>query len=179
MEGGYESRITSGNRRHREAWGLTQRPLAEKLGVESSHAAFIESGRRKPSLKLVARLGDVLGLDQQDLLIQAHPEAKELIAEAKPETRRKTSASWQRFIENKQILARYSVTHHDLRPLETLSFLGTVHSAKEFLAILTLIETFRLLNENRSVSRNSGVGSERVCDSERMSLSRVAVFLDE
>jgi transcriptional regulator with XRE-family HTH domain len=126
-------------RRHREALGLTQRSLAQKLGVEASHVAFIESGRRKPSLKLVARLADVLGLDRQDLLIQAHPEAKELIAEARPEERRKTSPSWQRFIENKQLLVRYNVTDRELRALEGLSFLGTVDSAKEFLAILTLI----------------------------------------
>jgi transcriptional regulator with XRE-family HTH domain len=126
-------------RRQRQALGFTQRTLAQRLGVEASHVAFIESGRRKPSLKLVARLADVLGLDRQDLLIQAHPEAKELIAEAKPEERRKTSPSWQRFIENKQLLVRYNVTDRELRALEGLSFLGTVHSAKEFLAILTLI----------------------------------------
>ena len=101
--------------------------------------AFIESGRRKPSLKLVARLADVLDLDRQDLLVQAHPEAKELIDEAKPEERRKTSPSWRRFIENRQLLARYNVTDRELRALEGLSFLGTVDSAKEFLAILTLI----------------------------------------
>jgi transcriptional regulator with XRE-family HTH domain len=34
-------------RRQREALGLTQRLLAERVGVESSHVAFIESGRRK------------------------------------------------------------------------------------------------------------------------------------
>jgi transcriptional regulator with XRE-family HTH domain len=126
-------------RRHREALRLTQRSLAQRLGVEASHVAFIESGRRKPSLKLVARLADVLGLDRQDLLFQAHPEAKELIVLAEPEERRKTSLSWQRFIENKQLLDRYNVTDRELRALENLSFLGTVRSAKEFLAILTLI----------------------------------------
>ena len=125
-------------KRHREALGLTQRSLAQKLGVEPSHVAFIESGRRKPSLKLLARFADVLGLDRQDLLIQAHPEAKGLIAATQPE-RRKTSPSWRRFIENKQLLGRYNVTDRELRALEGLSFLGTVDSAKEFLAILTLI----------------------------------------
>ena len=126
-------------KRQREALGLTQRSLAQKLEVESSHVAFIESGRRKPSLKLVARLADVLDLDRQDLLIQAHPEAKELIDQAKPEVRRKLSPSWRRFIENKQLLVRYNVTDRELRALEGLSFLGTVDSAKEFLTILTLI----------------------------------------
>src|ERR1700746_3101021 len=94
----------------REGLGLTTRSLAQKLGVEASHVACIESGRRKPSLKLVGRLADILGVDRQGLLLLAHPEAKALIAEAKPERRRKAVLSWQRFIKNRELLARYHVT---------------------------------------------------------------------
>jgi transcriptional regulator with XRE-family HTH domain len=122
----------------REGIGLTQRQLAAELGVEASHVAFLESGRRKPSLKLVARIADTLGLDRQELLILAHPEAKGLIAEAES-ARNTTAPSWQRFITNRELLARYCVTNSELRVLEHLSMLGTVRSAKEFLAILTLI----------------------------------------
>jgi transcriptional regulator with XRE-family HTH domain len=124
---------------HRERSGLTQRALAQELGVEPSHVAFIETGRRKPSLKLVARLADILGVDRQTLLIVAHPEARELVAEAKAETPRKAAPSWQRFINNHELLAPYHVTDRELRALERLSLLGTVRSAKEFLAILMLI----------------------------------------
>ena len=123
----------------REGLGLTQRRLAEKLGVEASHVAFIESGRRRPSLRLVAKIADTLGLDRQHLLILAHPEAKALIAEANSRPPKKTAPSWQRFIKNHQLLARYHVTEPELRALEHLGLLGSVHSAKEFLAILTLI----------------------------------------
>ncbi len=123
----------------REGLGLTQRSLALKVGVEASHIAFIESGRRKPSLKLVARIADTLGLDRQELLILAHPEAKALIAEPKSETQKKIAPSWQRFIKNDELLARYQVTDRELRSLEHLSLLGTVRSPKEFLTILTLI----------------------------------------
>ena len=126
-------------RSRRDGLGLTQRELAEKLGVEASHIAFIESGRRKPSLKLIARLADILGLDRQTLLILTHPEAQELIAEARSQSRPKAPPSWQRFIKNHKLLARYNVTDRELNALEGLSLLGTVHSAKEFLAILTLI----------------------------------------
>jgi transcriptional regulator with XRE-family HTH domain len=124
---------------YREGLGLTQRGLAHQLGVEASHIAFIESGRRKPSLKLTARLADTLGLDRQNLLILAHPEAKELIAEPKSEQKRRTSPAWQRFIENRELLSRYNITDRELRVLERLSLLSTVVSAKEFLTILTLI----------------------------------------
>lgn len=126
-------------RTRREGLGLTQRALALRLGVEASHVAFIETGRRKPSLKLVARMADILGVDSQNLLILAHPEAKALLAEPKPETGGKTAPSWQRFIKNHELLARYHVTDRELQALEHLSLLGSVRSAKEFLAIVTLI----------------------------------------
>jgi len=123
----------------REALGLTQRALAQKLGVEASHVAFIESGRRKPSLKLVARLADTLGLDRQELLVLAHPEAKALLTANQAESPKKSTPSWQRFIKDHALLARYHVTKRELQVLEHLSLLGTALSAKEFLAILTLI----------------------------------------
>jgi transcriptional regulator with XRE-family HTH domain len=123
----------------REGNGLTQRQLAQKLGVEASHVAFLESGRRKPSLKLVAKLADTLGLDRQELLILAHPEAKALIAEDASSKSKNSAPSWRRFITNQELLARYCVTSRELQVLENLSMLGSVHSAKEFLAILTLI----------------------------------------
>jgi transcriptional regulator with XRE-family HTH domain len=123
----------------REALSLTQRALAQKLGVEASHVAFIESGRRKPSLKLVARIADTLGLDRQELLVLAHPEAKALLTANQVESPKKSTPSWQRFIKDHALLARYHVTKRELQVLERLSLLGTALTAKEFLAILTLI----------------------------------------
>jgi len=129
-------------RARREALGFTQRSLAQKLGVEASHVAFIESGRRKPSLKLVARIADTLGLDRQDVLILAHPEAGVLLSPTESEPGKKPPLSWQRFIKNSALLARYHVTKPELQVLEHLSLLGTAISTKEFLAILTLIRDF-------------------------------------
>ncbi len=123
----------------RKALGLTQRALAEKLGVEASYVAFIESGRRKPSLNLVARIADTLGLDRQQVLILAHPEAKALIAPTNSDVPKQATPSWQRFIKDRVLLTRYHVTKRELQVLEHVSLLGTALSAKEFLAILTLI----------------------------------------
>ncbi len=123
----------------REGLGLTQRSLAQKLGVEASHVAFIESGRRLPSLKLVARLADALGLDRQEVLLLAHPEARALLSQPESEARKSPPLSWQRFTKNSGLLARYRVTKEELQVLEHLSLLGTAISTKEFLAILMLI----------------------------------------
>jgi transcriptional regulator with XRE-family HTH domain len=126
-------------RSRREALGMTQRVLAQKLEVEASHVAFMESGRRKPSLKLVARIADTLGLDRQEVLVLAHPEAKGLLTPANLEPPRKATPSWQQFVKDSSLLARYHVTKRELQALEQLSSLGTELSTKEFLAILTLI----------------------------------------
>ena len=126
-------------RSSREVIGLTQRSLARKLGVEASHIANFEIGVRTPSLNLVGPLADILGVDRQALFILAHPEAKKLIAAGKPAKTLRLSPSWRRFIKNRQLLARYHVTDRELRTLEHVNSLGTVLSANEYLAILTLI----------------------------------------
>jgi len=127
----------------REGLGLTQRSLAQKLGVEASHVAFIETGRRMPSLKLVARLADTLGLDRQEVLLLAHPEARALLFEPESEAPKSPPLSWQRFIKNTALLARCHVTKRELQVLEHLSLLGTAISTKEFMAILMLIRDTR------------------------------------
>jgi transcriptional regulator with XRE-family HTH domain len=40
----------------REALGMTQRQIAEKLGVKASHIAYLENGRRNPSPNLLAKI---------------------------------------------------------------------------------------------------------------------------
>jgi transcriptional regulator with XRE-family HTH domain len=50
-------------RRERERTGLTQVELAARLGVASQHINMIESGKKKPSLDVLQRLGSELGLE--------------------------------------------------------------------------------------------------------------------
>jgi transcriptional regulator with XRE-family HTH domain len=123
----------------RQALGLTQHSLAQRVGIETSYVALIESGSRKPSLNLIIRLADALGLGRQEVFFLAHPEARAFLSRTGPEKRSKTSPSWRRFTKNSALLARYHVTSHELQVLEHLSLLGTAISIKEFLAILTLI----------------------------------------
>jgi transcriptional regulator with XRE-family HTH domain len=135
----HTSRLGELVRTRRAGLGLTQRSLAQKLGVEASHVGFIETGRRKPSLKLAAQLADTLGLDGQTLLILTHPEAKRLITKSKPEVPPHAAPSWRKFIQNRELLASYDVTDRELQALEKFSSLRTIRSSKEFLAILMLI----------------------------------------
>jgi len=82
----------------RQARGLTQRQLAEMLGVKGSHVAYLESGRRKPSFALIKHLADVLELDPQQLFLLAHPEAKSLLGSSADLVPLEDPAkAWQRF----------------------------------------------------------------------------------
>ena len=43
-------------KQRRGAYAYTQRELARKLGVKASHVAYLENGRRRPSLSLLSRI---------------------------------------------------------------------------------------------------------------------------
>ena len=47
----------------REKAGLTQLELSSMVGVSSAYYADIERGRYNPSLKVLTRLADILGID--------------------------------------------------------------------------------------------------------------------
>ena len=47
---------------------MTQRELAAATGIKASHIAYLENGRRKPSISLINRLAKTLGLDTKELL---------------------------------------------------------------------------------------------------------------
>jgi transcriptional regulator with XRE-family HTH domain len=124
--------------------GLTQRALADQVAIKASHVAYIESGRRRPSLMLLERIATALGLDRRELFVLAHPEAKGIIdssAQPKPEAPTSTDNAWQQFVNDRTLLARYNVTQRELNALKQLSLLGYVLTSREFLAILSLIRT--------------------------------------
>jgi len=48
--------------------GLTQAVLAERTGVTQAAIAGIEGGKREPSVALLIKLADALGVDMDDLV---------------------------------------------------------------------------------------------------------------
>ena len=105
-----------------------------------SHVAYLETGRRRPSLALLKRLADVLELDRWQLFLLAHPEAKSLLSSrAAPAPLEDPTKAWQRFVSTRTLRARYHITRREIQALKHLSLLGYVLTELEFLAVLTLI----------------------------------------
>jgi transcriptional regulator with XRE-family HTH domain len=119
---------------------LSQRTLARQLGVKPSHIAYLESGKRKPSLALMGRLEEALGIGRQRIFLLAHPEAEAMVNPSVRAVKPKTPAdAWRRFATDRPFLKRHGVTRRELRAFKKLSLLGYALSRHQFLAILIMI----------------------------------------
>jgi transcriptional regulator with XRE-family HTH domain len=124
----------------REELGLTQRELASKVNVKPSHVAYLEKDRRRPSLALVSRLADVLGLEKEPLFLLAHPEASSLIAARRePASRQNREQVWRDFAGNKVLLARHGIKPRELKVLSQVNLLGKITASRNFLFVLNAI----------------------------------------
>jgi transcriptional regulator with XRE-family HTH domain len=128
-------------KRQREALRLTQRELALKFGVKPSHVAYLENDRRRPSLMLLSRIADVLGLEKEELFLLAHPEARSLIRNRReaPASRSDRDQVWREFAHDKALLARHQVKPRELKVLSQVNLLGRVTAPRHFLFILNAI----------------------------------------
>jgi transcriptional regulator with XRE-family HTH domain len=127
-------------KQRRGAYAYTQRELAKKLGVKASHVAYLENGRRRPSLSLLSRIAETLELDKRRLFLLAHPEAQWIVGErreASPTKRREDA--WRRFAGDRGTLARHKVTEQELRVLKNVNMLGRVSRPNQYLFILNAI----------------------------------------
>jgi len=126
-------------KRRRLALGLTQRELAQSIGIRGSHIAYIEGGHRRPSIPLLARLAQRLGLRQQELFFLAFPEAAPIIKTRARARNGQVSDPWSRFARDGPLLKVHRVTKPELRLLRQVSLLGTVAAPRDFLFILSTI----------------------------------------
>ncbi|HXN85660.1 MAG TPA: helix-turn-helix transcriptional regulator [Candidatus Binataceae bacterium] len=123
----------------RTALRLTQRELAAEVGVKASHIAYIENDQRKPSLGLLKRLAETLGLEPRKMLFLAHPEAKYLTGDVRKPSTQSARSSWNRFSSNRILLRRHNVTRTELKVLKQVSLMENVADPRNYLFILNSI----------------------------------------
>jgi transcriptional regulator with XRE-family HTH domain len=58
-------------KRHRLAAGLSQEKLAEYAEIHRNHIGFLERGLRSPTVEVLVRIGDALGVPAWLLLKEA------------------------------------------------------------------------------------------------------------
>jgi len=105
-------------RRNRRQWGLTQRELAELLGLSSSGAVSrIEHSKRRPSTATLIACSIVFGLVTPDLFPILHVEIEEAVLGTAKELYERLETKNDKQSERKQkllkdILAR-AIKRHD------------------------------------------------------------------
>ena len=60
--------------RLRKEKGLTQKELAERTGINQADISKLENGTRNPSLKLLKRLADGMGMDLKLVFTPKEPQ---------------------------------------------------------------------------------------------------------
>jgi transcriptional regulator with XRE-family HTH domain len=127
-------------RKARQDLRLTQRELAEKLGVKPAHIAYLELDRRRPSLPLLARIAEILGLDREMMISLSHPEAKPFMNARKDHHAPVAKDQvWKDFTGNRHLLARHKVTGNEMKVLSQVNLLGKISAPRNFLFILNSI----------------------------------------
>ena len=132
----------------RFALGLTQRELASELGVKASYISYLEKDQRRPSITVLNRLGEVLGLERSELLMLAYPETREMVDGGRAHDNQKRSTAWKEFSENRTLLRKYRLTRDELSTLKRINTMGKVGSPRDFLFVLMAIRQ-ALSKENR------------------------------
>ena len=125
-------------RKNREQLRISQRELAEQVGVKASHIAYIEGNQRKPSLRLLLRMADALELDRWQLFMLSHPDAADLVHGVQP-AKPKRGDAWRRFAADRALHRRHKIEPRELKLLRQISMVQDVSCAKHFLFILNSI----------------------------------------
>jgi transcriptional regulator with XRE-family HTH domain len=115
---------------------LSQRALARRLRVSSSSISYIERGDRLPSLLLLARIADLIGIEKSSAFILARPDARSILGTGKAKP---AANAWLRFAGDRALLARYCVTPSELKVLRQVGKLGRVANPSYFLFVLNSI----------------------------------------
>jgi transcriptional regulator with XRE-family HTH domain len=123
-------------RRRRRELDLTQDEVASRIKISTPYVGHLESGKRHPSDKIVARLAAVLGLDNRELFFLANPNAQALLA-AEPEM--PESSAWEQFRKNDQLRRIHNISNDKLNMLSQVSLLGEIRSSRDLIYILNTV----------------------------------------
>ena len=115
---------------------LTCYQLACLVGVSAGYFSNMEHDQARPSLALLNRIVEVLGLPGEQALALAYPEAKPIL---KSHHENQKCSVWRKFTAAKGLLARYEIKPRELQVLANIQLLGEVTAPRDFLFILNSI----------------------------------------
>ena len=121
--------------KRRRQLDLTQEDVAGRIRTSVPYIGHLESAKRHPSEKVVARLAEVLGLDPRELFLLANPGTMALLSQEPASG----GSAWDRFATDEGLLRLHNVTSEEMQTLSQVAMMGEVRSSRDFLFILNTI----------------------------------------
>ena len=122
-------------RAKRRELDLTQDEVAARMGISAPYVGHLESGKRHPSDKIIAKLAEVLGLDNRELFFLANPHAEALIAGPAGDQ----GSSWEQFKSDQKLQRVHSITNDEMQILSHVALMGEIQSPRDLIHILATI----------------------------------------
>jgi transcriptional regulator with XRE-family HTH domain len=123
-------------RERRRQLELTQQEVARRIKTSCPYIGHLESDKRHPSDKVIARLAAVLGLDRRELFFLANPRAQELLGR---ESESERASTWENFRNDEQLRRSHNISADEMEMLSRVAMLGGVRSPRDFIYVLNTV----------------------------------------
>jgi len=122
-------------RERRRALHLTQEKLAGQLRISAPYIGFLESGKRRPSDRVISKLAEVLGLDGAELILLAKPQLRTLISSSQESK----ASAWEELCSDGRLHEVHKISDQEMGLLSRVAGMGDVRSVLDFIHVLTVI----------------------------------------
>ena len=122
-------------RERRRQLDLTQEEVAGRIATSTPYIGHLESNKRHPSVRVLAKLADVLGLERGELFFLANPGAKNLLTRSDEVT----VSAWDQFRKDEKMRRALNISAEEMHALAAVSAIGEVRSPRDFIYILNCI----------------------------------------
>jgi len=110
--------------------------VARRVKTSTPYIGHLEADKRRPSILVISRLAEVLGLDRRDLFVLANPRVVDLLASNESDRRK---SAWDEFRTGAQIQRAHQVTAEEMKLLSMVASMGEVSSPRDFIFILNAV----------------------------------------
>jgi len=124
-------------RERRRQLDLTQEDVARRIKTSTPYIGHLESGKRHPSEKVIARLSEVLGLQSRELFFLANPRARDLLSTANRDGARRSA--WEEFRHDERLRRAHNINPEEMDVLARVAAMGEARAPRDFVYILNAI----------------------------------------
>ncbi|MFZ1119539.1 MAG: helix-turn-helix transcriptional regulator [Candidatus Binataceae bacterium] len=124
-------------RERRRRLDLTQEEVARRIKTSTPYIGHLESGKRHPSEKVIARLSEVLGLQSRELFFLANPRARDLLSTANRDGARRSA--WEEFRHDERLRRAHNISPEEMDVLARVAAMGEARAPRDFVYILNAI----------------------------------------